>query len=656
MQGVNLSNNDLTGWDFRQQDLTNASFTSSTLNGANFSGANLSGALLVSAMLSYADLQNANFTGASLTGADLSNTALSAGQLYSTASYQNHNLQGISLSNNDLTGWDFHEQDLTNASFASAILAGANLGSANLTNANFGGADTRGVIGLPTDLADFASTQNMIWPDGQIKGLSLGSGDRLIVRDYTAAPAIPITINSYMALSGGTLQMVFERADWGSTITPQCTPQLGGVLELGFKAGTNVSSLYGTTFHLFDWTQYAPVGQFDSICNTNPSLDGVVYWNPSKLYTTGDLRLMEKVAPTPGVNSLTIESWQAVEFNDQNPINNPALTITINSDQLSQGGLLLVNGGSHTIGSVGGEGDLTILSGQLVANSIQTKALCVEGSLHLVNGGTSVVASISGEGNLAIDGATLRAASSFSTRLPMTLTGTGGNATVNTNGHAVSLSGVLSGTGGLTKTGPGTLTLTGTNTYSGLTTVTGGTLELGLAAQDCVLNIGGADIQSGAIVFDYTPGADPITTIQRLLTASYDGGHWDIGQFRDLTAAATGLTLGCFDDTSTSQVKVMATYPGDFNLDGVVDNLDKAIWFSHAFTGTTWQQGDANYDGAVDGLDRDLWLANAGLPPLLGALPATNITPVPEPGTLALFTAAFLGLLAYARRWRAHRT
>ena len=52
----------------------------------------------------------------------------------------------------------------------------------------------------------------------------------------------------------------------------------------------------------------------------------------------------------------------------------------------------------------------------------------------------------------------------------------------------------------------------------------------------------------------------------------------------------------------------MATYPGDFNLDGVVDDKDRAIWFANAFTGTTWQQGDANYDGSVDGRDRDLLL------------------------------------------------
>jgi autotransporter-associated beta strand protein/T5SS/PEP-CTERM-associated repeat protein len=222
--------------------------------------------------------------------------------------------------------------------------------------------------------------------------------------------------------------------------------------------------------------------------------------------------------------------------------------------------------------------------------------------------------------------------------------GNGGNGGGGRGGGTVSI--------GVTKLGTNKLTLTGADNYTGLTTVAGGTLELGPAAQNCVLNLGGADIQSGAMVFDYTSGADPIATIQSLLKASCDGGRWDVGQFRDSTASATGLTLGCVDNTATDQVKVMATYPGDFNLDGVVDNLDRAIWFANAFTGTTWQQGDANYDGAVDGLDRDLIMAHTELPPITGMPAAAGVTEVPEPGTWVLLAAALARLLAYARRRR----
>ena len=97
----------------------------------------------------------------------------------------------------------------------------------------------------------------------------------------------------------------------------------------------------------------------------------------------------------------------------------------------------------------------------------------------------------------------------------------------------------------------------------------------------------------------------------------------------------------------------MATYAGDFNLDGVVDNLDKAIWFANAFTGSSWQQGDANYDGVVNGLDRDLWFSHVGLPSLGGLMPAASVTAAPEPTTLSLIAAGLLGLLAYG--WRKRR-
>ena len=90
-----------------------------------------------------------------------------------------------------------------------------------------------------------------------------------------------------------------------------------------------------------------------------------------------------------------------------------------------------------------------------------------------------------------------------------------------------------------------------------------------------------------------------------MLTDSYHGGLWDIGKFRNSTAGSTGLTLGWLDNGS-SNMTVMATYPGDFNLDGVVNDLDLDIFKANAGIGTTWQMGDANYDGVVNGLDLDL--------------------------------------------------
>ena len=60
----------------------------------------------------------------------------------------------------------------------------------------------------------------------------------------------------------------------------------------------------------------------------------------------------------------------------------------------------------------------------------------------------------------------------------MAITGSGGNATVDANGNAVTFSGNLSGPGGLVETGSGELTLSGTDTYTGGTTISGGTLDI----------------------------------------------------------------------------------------------------------------------------------------------------------------------------------
>ena len=74
----------------------------------------------------------------------------------------------------------------------------------------------------------------------------------------------------------------------------------------------------------------------------------------------------------------------------------------------------------------------------------------------------------------------------------MTLGASGGGATFDTAGYAVTLSGSLSGPGSLTKVDSGTLTLAATNTYSGSTAVNGGVLLLtGSLTSSSALALGG---------------------------------------------------------------------------------------------------------------------------------------------------------------------
>ena len=286
--------------------------------------------------------------------------------------------------------------------------------------------------------------------------------------------------------------------------------------------------------------------------------------------------------------------------------NSSSLTV---SSVLSGGGNLIKTGaGTLTLGNTNTyTGGTTINDGTLVlggnsALGAANGALYLDGSNALLdlNGHCPAVGKV-----ILADGSIVQGSG--------TATLTGSSYTVMKG----TISANLAGAGGLTKITNDNVTLSGQNTYSGVTTVAAGTLELGSSAQNCVFNVGGADIQGGEMVFDYAGGTSPATTVKNRLTGSYDGGLWDIGQFKSSTAATTMLTLGWLDNGS-STVTVMPTYASDFNLDGTVNNLDLNIWMANAGRGTTWQTGDANYDGAVNGLDFDAWMANKGLPPVGG--------------------------------------
>jgi autotransporter-associated beta strand protein len=223
---------------------------------------------------------------------------------------------------------------------------------------------------------------------------------------------------------------------------------------------------------------------------------------------------------------------------------------------------------------------------------------------------------------------------------------------------------------GITKVGTGTQILSGTNTYTGVTTVQAGTLQLnGSGAQAPVLTgTGGADIQGGKMVFDYSGGSSPApgpTGIQALLTASYNGGAWNTGQFISTTAdAAHGL--GWADD-SVSQLTVAYTWYGDASLDGSVDGTDLGLLIAnYNGTGKVWSQGDFNYDGSIDGTDLGLLIANYNqtLPTSISIagsmidsqgiamLTDAGIKVIPEPSSLAMLAAL---LFVMAGTWSIRR-
>jgi hypothetical protein len=121
----------------------------------------------------------------------------------------------------------------------------------------------------------------------------------------------------------------------------------------------------------------------------------------------------------------------------------------------------------------------------------------------------------------------------------------------------------------------------------------------------------------------------------------------------DLTSSDSDLVNGmntpaffAMDDLLLSPL-----LPGDFNLDGRVDGLDRDILMANlGRTGpsVTWSSGDANCDGHVDNLDRQIWFANAGRILAANAMPGS--AGVPEPSSMALLAVVALAAAAVYRR------
>ncbi|MBW4657016.1 MAG: autotransporter domain-containing protein [Kaiparowitsia implicata GSE-PSE-MK54-09C] len=129
---------------------------------------------------------------------------------------------------------------------------------------------------------------------------------------------------------------------------------------------------------------------------------------------------------------------------------------TISANLSGAGGLVKSTPGTVALTGVNTYGGATTINaGILQANS--TDALGWAGNTLIFNGGT-----------LQATGAI----TSSATR-DVTMTGAG---TIDTNGNAVSIAGIIAGAGTLAKAGTGTFTLSGINTYTGGTSVLGGAL------------------------------------------------------------------------------------------------------------------------------------------------------------------------------------
>ena len=221
----------------------------------------------------------------------------------------------------------------------------------------------------------------------------------------------------------------------------------------------------------------------------------------------------------------------------------------------------------------------------------------------------------------------------------MTLTGSGGNATVDTGGGDITLTGILGGSGGLNKAGTGTLTLGGANNYSGDTSIVAGTLLLANsnALRNSTVNV----LADNGLQFN--PGI----------------GMFNLGGLGGANALTLSDTAGGAVTLSVGGNNASTMFSGGLSGDGSLTKIGSGTLIlsgSNYYTGGTFlsdgtlvlADASAIADGSSLTIGADgclLFDPSQGLAPTacrqsLAAPAVRDFAPVPEPGTLTLLAIA----------------
>lgn len=380
---------------------------------------------------------------------------------------------------------------------------------------------------------------------------------------------------------------------------------------------------------------------------------------------------------------------------------------TSNGKYTINNGTLDVHGGKIYVGQVG-QGTFELSGGKVLADEV---VLNSQGILNLTAGTLVLKALSKGSGPTVFNfgGGTLQASNNLTTTLPMTLTGIGGNANLDSAGKTVELAGVLSGTGGLNKMGAGTLILTAKNSYGGNTTVNGGTLEISAGIDTIGTSL--IDVQSGAAVLKTVNVNKPDLDINTAASATFEvvngthmvgaisgSGITQVDSGASLTVKSIRqdiVTVGAGGLVTIGLNTTIHTWNGDGanNLWMTKDNWDGDVEPSCLFDnlvfpagakqldnvnnnapgtqfGTITVSGDGykllgnaiqasivevlpNINLQVNAINANLVTIGSGatlvIAPNPGGPLGMEITPVPEPSLLALLAGAFSMSLYYLR-------
>ena len=259
-----------------------------------------------------------------------------------------------------------------------------------------------------------------------------------------------------------------------------------GSLDLGYNSGS--SGIYnlsgsGALWAVNEYVGYSGSGAFTQSGGTNTSIGLNLGYNPgsSGSYTLSGSGLLSSYGETVGgLGSGTLA--QSGGTNNVGGYSGLYVGFGAGSSGLyNLSGSAALSAASEYMG-YSGTGTFTQSGGTNTVAGVFSLGGAGSGTYNLT-AGALIVPGIQGAGGVFnLGGGTLVASAAFSASQAMTLTGSGGKGNINTGGYAVTLSGVLSGSGGLNVLGQGNLTLAGGNTYSGGTTILAGTLSLNNAS------------------------------------------------------------------------------------------------------------------------------------------------------------------------------
>jgi len=285
-------------------------------------------------------------------------------------------------------------------------------------------------------------------------------------------------------------------------------------------------------------------------------------------------------------------------------------------------------------GVISGAGPLSVLSSVTTPGTIVLTGANTYTGGTILSAGTLVLRNTSalGSGPLTLAGGTLQTGIPMSFSNPISLTAP---STIDTAGNNATYNGSIASTSSLTKSGIGKLSLTSVRT-AGLT-VAAGTLaatagggDTGTSRVSSLSVTSLLDLNDHSLIIDYT-ASSPAASIRQMLTNGYGPGDWsgisgitssiahaDPNHHHTLAyaeAAALGISNFAGQSIPGEAVVIKYTYPGDNNLDGIVDLDNDFSLFVDGYNtqlsnpsalnpGNLWTNGDYNYDGVID-LDND---------------------------------------------------